>query len=161
MSPHAISQQSVDSHDDVPQLLREFQVSGNGFLPLKAPLRRLSDPYYEPWELVVHDLASLLKIALLRHRIDDMSILSTAHLRSDAEYRRAYSILGFLAHSYIWGGDRASEVTRALKPIVVNYRAYSLVTGPPSADCSASDGGLFTSRVTASGYLRWSKPVEF
>ncbi|KAK2797344.1 hypothetical protein FQN49_008992, partial [Arthroderma sp. PD_2] len=44
-----------------------------------------------------------------------MPVLSTDNLLSIPEWRRAYSILGFLLHGYIWGGDQpADEIPQPL-----------------------------------------------
>jgi indoleamine 2,3-dioxygenase len=46
----------------------------------------------------------------LRAQVDRLPILSTDHLATEPEWRRACVILGFLTHAYIWGGDSAAEV---------------------------------------------------
>lgn len=92
-------------------LLRRYGISAkNGFLSDIAPLRRLSDAYYTPWEAIVAQLPDLLANTEARSRIDGLPVLTTARLRLEAEWRRAYVLLGFLAHAYIWGGERPSEV---------------------------------------------------
>lgn len=57
-------------------------------------------------------LPELLKRNTIRQSIEGLDVLSTERLRTDEEWRRAYVILSFLAHGYIWGGDMASEVGR-------------------------------------------------
>lgn len=111
MSPHAVTQQ-----DGFDEILASFNVTRNGFLPLEEPLKRIANPYYEPWELLIHNLQSLLSNGTLRQRIEHLPVLSTESLRTEAEWRRAYVILTLLTHSYIWGGGKAAEVTRALVP---------------------------------------------
>jgi hypothetical protein len=37
-------------------------------------------------------------------------MLSTSYLREEPEWRRAYSILGFILHAYVWGGTKPAEV---------------------------------------------------
>ena len=81
-----------------------------GFLPSDLPLERLPNPYYHKWEAVVSNLQGLIPTKRLRGVIDHLPILSTTGLEHESEWRRAYSILGFLAHGYIWGGDSPSEV---------------------------------------------------
>ncbi|KAI5867389.1 indoleamine 2,3-dioxygenase [Durotheca rogersii] len=92
------------------ELFQTYSVSTNGFLPAKEPLRRLSSSYYAPWESTVEDLPSLLREGTLRKAVDDLETLSTSKLRSEEEWRRAYVVLSFLAHGYIWGGEKPSEV---------------------------------------------------
>ena len=81
-----------------------------GFLPAELPLERLPDPYYNKWEAIVANLQGLILSKRLRGVIDRLPILSTAGLEHDSEWRRAYSLLCFMAHGYIWAGDIPSEV---------------------------------------------------
>ncbi|KAL3422524.1 indoleamine 2,3-dioxygenase [Phlyctema vagabunda] len=80
-----------------------------GFLPADLPLERLPDPYYNKWEAIVSNLQGLILSKRLRGVIDRLPVLSTIGLEHDSEWRRAYSLLCFMAHGYIWGGDSPSE----------------------------------------------------
>ncbi|KAK6597703.1 indoleamine 2,3-dioxygenase [Botrytis cinerea] len=80
-----------------------------GFLPADLPLERLPDPYYNKWEAINANLQGLILSKRLRGVIDRLPVLSTAGLEHDSEWRRAYSLLCFMAHSYIWGGDSPEE----------------------------------------------------
>lgn len=92
--------------------LADYDISPqNGFLPSEIPLEILPDPYYQPWETVVRNFQSLILSKRLRRIVDALPILSTDLLLTEAEWRRAYSILGFLAHAYVWGGDRPADVS--------------------------------------------------
>ncbi|RDW62808.1 indolic compounds 2,3-dioxygenase-like protein [Coleophoma crateriformis] len=84
-----------------------------GFLPAELPLERLPDPYYNKWEAIVLNLQGLILSKRLRGVIDRLPVLSTIGLEHDSEWRRAYSLLGFMAHGYIWGGDSPAEVLPA------------------------------------------------
>lgn len=106
MSPHAVPQ-----HQGYDELLASFNVSRNGFLPAQEPLKKIPSPYYEPWELLIHNLQGLLANGTLRQRVENISVLSTDKLRSEPEWRRAYVILTFLLHAYVWGGEKPAEVT--------------------------------------------------
>ena len=91
--------------------LEDYDISPcNGFLPHEPPLTILPDPYYAKWEAVVKNLQALLLSKRLREVIEDLPIITTSRLRTPAEWRRAYVLLAFMAHSYIWGGDRPEEV---------------------------------------------------
>lgn len=91
--------------------IEEYGISGDyGFLPSQLPLERLPDPYYNKWEAIVANLQGLLLSKRLRGVIDRLPVLSTAGLEHDAEWRRAYMLLAFMAHGYIWNGDKPSEV---------------------------------------------------
>lgn len=104
--------QSPSENKDANQrdLLQEYSISRNGFLPQREPLRRLPNPYYTSWESLLEDLPSLIKERTIRDAIDHIPILSTSKLHTEEEWRRAYVALSFLAHAYIWGGEKASEV---------------------------------------------------
>ncbi|KAH8724050.1 indoleamine 2,3-dioxygenase alpha type [Phaeosphaeriaceae sp. PMI808] len=91
--------------------LGDYDISPqNGFLPDEIPLDRLPDAYYQPWETVVRNFQSLILAKRLRRIVDALPILDTALLLTEAEWRRAYSILGFIAHGYIWGGDSPTDI---------------------------------------------------
>lgn len=95
----------------LPQL-EDYDISpNNGFLPSEIPLEVLPDSYYQPWEAVVRNFQSLILTKRLRRIIDALPVLSTDLLLTEAEWRRAYSILGFIAHAYIWGGDKPADVS--------------------------------------------------
>jgi indoleamine 2,3-dioxygenase len=99
-----------DAQSNVDSELSSF-ISHNGFLPVKQPLKCLPNSYYEPWEDIMSHLPELLREKTIRDRIDGLDVLETSKLCTEAEWRRAYVILSFLAHGYIWGGDVPSEVS--------------------------------------------------
>ncbi|KAK1976844.1 indoleamine 2,3-dioxygenase [Colletotrichum cereale] len=109
MSPHALPISAKLGQPDV-FFLRKYAITPNGFLPADAPLKVLSDPYFAPWEKVIQHLPELLKAGKLRGEVESLPILSTDKLRNEAECRRAYVILVFLTHAYVWGGENAAEV---------------------------------------------------
>ena len=82
----------------------------HGFLPAKLPLEILPDPYYKQWEIVIENLQALLLSKRLRGILQRLPVLSPSRLRDPAEWRRAYMLLSFLTHAYIWGGDEPEEV---------------------------------------------------
>ncbi|KAJ9156605.1 Indoleamine 2,3-dioxygenase [Pleurostoma richardsiae] len=91
-------------------VLSDYGISPtHGFLPEVLPLTRLPDPYYNKWEAIAANLQALILSKRLRGVIDRLPVLSTIGLEHDAEWRRAYSLLCFMAHGYIWGGDSPSE----------------------------------------------------
>jgi indoleamine 2,3-dioxygenase len=92
--------------------LSDYDVSPhNGFLPNEIPLDILPDTYYQPWENVVRNFQSLILAKRLRRIVDTLPVLETDLLVTEAEWRRAYSILAFIAHGYIWGGDKPVDVS--------------------------------------------------
>lgn len=82
----------------------------NGFLPHQAPLKKLANSYYSSWETLIPQLPVLLKASSLRSHVDALPVLSTRHLTSESEWQRAYLILSFFTHSYIWEAGGPSQV---------------------------------------------------
>ncbi|KAM5343428.1 hypothetical protein ACJ41O_011965 [Fusarium nematophilum] len=107
MSPHAVPQQTprIKLTDE----LKGFAVSSNAFLPERSPLRQLPDSYYEPWEIIAQHLPALVEDGI-RRAVDQLPVLSTDRLRSEPEWRRAYVILAFMTHAYVWGGETPEEI---------------------------------------------------
>lgn len=92
-------------------ILDDYNISlENGFLPTEPPLERLPDLYYAKWEAIITNLQPLLLSKRLRSVVEKLPILSTSRLQDVTEWRRAYVVLVFIAHGYIWGGDKPSEV---------------------------------------------------
>lgn len=90
--------------------LAHYGISPNhGFLPDALPLARLPDPYYNKWEAVAANLQNLILTKRLRGIIDRLPVLTTDGLEHESEWRRAYSMLTFFAHGYIWGGDKPCD----------------------------------------------------
>ena len=91
--------------------IEEYGVSPQtGFLPLELPLQCLPHPAYDRWERIINNFQSLLLARRLRNVIDRLPVIPAAHLETEPEWRRAYTILIFLAHGYIWGEEKPSEV---------------------------------------------------
>ncbi|KAJ9297498.1 hypothetical protein DTO271G3_4273 [Paecilomyces variotii] len=92
-------------------ILEDYAVSlRNGFLPDTTPLAHLPEPYYNPWESIAADLPDLIKTGRIREEVEGLSMLSTDKLHNDAEWRRAYVVLAFITHAYIWGGQKPKDV---------------------------------------------------
>ena len=99
--------------------VEDYNISSeNGFLPDMPPLQFLAHPYYRKWEAVVANLQALLLSKRLRAVLEDLPVITTSRLRTQAEWRRAYVLLSFMTHAYIWGGDVPAEV-RALATAVI------------------------------------------
>lgn len=119
MSPHAVL--SGTTSDGKPSIdLSKFAVTQNAFLPATSPPTCLSDSYYEPWELIAQHLPALIESNRIRDSVNQLPVLSTDQLVSEQEWRRAYVVLAFMAHAYIWGGDKPEQVSRC--PLVADER---------------------------------------
>ncbi|KAL8921446.1 MAG: hypothetical protein Q9172_004013 [Xanthocarpia lactea] len=118
-------------------ILEDYSISQKyGFLPMELPLEVLPDPYYHPWEAIVANLQALLLSRRLRGVVRRTPVLSTSRLQSPAEWRRAYVLLSFMAHAYIWGGDTPEE--RVPPPISIPYlQVCKVLELPPVATYSA------------------------
>lgn len=91
--------------------LADYGISpSHGFLPSEVPLEILPDPYYTKWEWTVLNMQSLLLSRRIREVVDRMPTLSTVYLATENEWRRAYVVLGFILHGYVWGGNKPAEV---------------------------------------------------
>lgn len=107
----------------------------SGFLPSEPPLEQLPDPYYSKWEWIASNIQGLLLSRRIRGVVDTMPLLSTSYLQTEPEWRRAYSILGFILHGYVWAGPMPAEVC-----CVIQFMHYHLTTvltkpeNPISAD---------------------------
>lgn len=124
--------------------LNDFGISSqNGFLPDQLPLWRLPDTYYGAWEKIVDQLPSLLKRNRLRQAVDQLSVLSASRLGVENEWQRAYVLLSFMTHGYLWGGEKPSDGLPAA--ITVPFlEVSSHLSLPPTATYSALNLWNFT-----------------
>lgn len=106
MSPHRI--EALPSAAALPS----YGISKNGFLPASAPLTRIPNDYYQPWESIIEVLPTLLQTHQLRHQVDKLPVLDAQNLKTEAEWQRAYSMLAVIAQGYIWQGPEPSQVSR-------------------------------------------------
>jgi indoleamine 2,3-dioxygenase len=98
--------------------LDKYEVSlRNGFLPDALPLQRLPIPYYAPWENVAQNLVARIHEGTIREDVESLPVLSTSELQTTPEWRRAYVVLAYLTHAYVWGGETPKDVCiRAYMP---------------------------------------------
>lgn len=96
--------------ESIDRILSQFEISHYGFLPVEEPLRCLPNEYYEPWEVLIKQLPQLIAGGALYDAIAQLPTLSTKHLRTTPERRRAYVILAFFAHAHIWSANQPCEV---------------------------------------------------
>ena len=130
----------------------------NGFLPDDLPIERLSDRYYQQWEEVVANLQALLLSKRLKRRVNNLPIVTASRLRTDAEWRRAYMLLSFMTHAYIWGGDKPEEVCRFPSLTRVKLRQ---TLEDPADNLHTLLSSLQISRASHSRHLCRCMPMEF
>ncbi|KAH8552630.1 Indoleamine 2,3-dioxygenase [Umbelopsis sp. PMI_123] len=118
--------------------LQDYDISPQtGFLPPEPPLRRLSNPYFEPWESTMDDFNGLLLAGRLREKVRKLPILDHKHLTSKPEYRRAFLVLCMLSHGYVWG--KHEEVSESLPPcLAIPWTQIASYLGVCPVVCHAS-----------------------
>ncbi|KAF1805923.1 Indoleamine 2,3-dioxygenase [Mucor lusitanicus] len=105
-------QEQSQQHFGKMRPLEDYDISvKTGFLPSTPPLRRLSDPYFAPWEEMMDDFNGLLLAGKLREKVHKMPLLDHTQLKSVEEYRRAFLILCMVSHSYVWGKHETTSET--------------------------------------------------
>lgn len=129
-----------------------------GFLPDDPPLRSLEDPYYWPWEELVRDLPLRIRNKTIRDSVEQMPVLSTSGLQNEPQWRRAYLLLAYLTHAYVWGGDKPKDVQSL--PTDCGFIASHNILGSSSCDRSSLPRGLQSPRAAAVCHLRGPKPLE-
>lgn len=142
--------------------LSEFDISSrNGFLPDQPPLQMLDDTYYASWEAIVEDLPALLNSSSLRKHVDQLPILSTSRLGSEREWQRAYLILSFLTHAYIWEAPGPSEVSVLFYELSRPERCLTSTQAVASLNLRALLKSILPSPAAANGNIRRAQPLEF
>ncbi|KAB8211734.1 Indoleamine 2,3-dioxygenase [Aspergillus parasiticus] len=152
--------------------LDEYGVSlQNGFLPHSPPLKTMENPYYWPWEHIVSDLPDHIRFRTIRQAVETLPVLSTSKLQGEPEWRRAYLLLAYLTHAYIWGGEKPKdvlppaisspflEVSSHLElPPCATYAALNLwnyTTSDPNADLTDPDLLSVTASFTGTKDEEW------
>jgi len=142
------------------EFIRRYGISAtDGFLPNTAPLQRLPDLYYQPWETMVEILPELIRSDAARTKIDHLPILGTDKLHTDAEWRRAYAVLGFLTHAYIWGGERPAEVGPEV--IALSDTQLMLFVATPASTQLPFSGSIRAIRTAANRHVLDAQSFEF
>ncbi|ORX68363.1 Indoleamine 2,3-dioxygenase [Linderina pennispora] len=122
--------------------LEDYDISPtNGFLPTHAPLTRLADAYYEPWEKIMDKFNQHILANRIRPLVRKMPVLDIDKLSTTAEYQRAFTILGFMAHAYVWGRNgAASEGASEFLPasISIPWVAVADILGMNPVICCAA-----------------------
>ncbi|KAF9890880.1 hypothetical protein FE257_005456 [Aspergillus nanangensis] len=142
-----------------------------GFLPDIPPLQSLDDPYYWPWEELVREIPALIQLKTIRESIERLPVLSTHHLQGEPEWRRAYLLLAYLTHAYIWGGEKPKDIlppaiarpfldisNHLELPPCATYAALNLwnfTIADPNADLTDPDALSVTASLTGTKDEEW------
>jgi indoleamine 2,3-dioxygenase len=106
--------------------LLDYDISPiTGFLPPRAP--GLLSGHFSEWEGVVADLTQLIKTKQLREVVDSLPEVefSESTLKSEEEWRRAYVLLCYLVHGYVWMNGQAGLVSKIPKKLAIPWVAAS------------------------------------
>jgi indoleamine 2,3-dioxygenase len=90
--------------------LQDYGVSETrGFLSDEHPLTTFTDSYFTPWDNLISHLSTSISAGSVRKQIHNLPLLDISKLSTEPEYRRAYVVLGFLTHAYVWsaGSDES------------------------------------------------------
>jgi indoleamine 2,3-dioxygenase len=82
----------------------------------------------------VNDLPHLIKTDSLCDAVDSLPVVSTAKLRTEEEWRRAYLILGFLSQGYIWSGKEPRKVRNEPSCLDISREAQKYTLANPSTN---------------------------
>lgn len=92
----------------------EYGISADyGFVSYDASLVTLN-PEHIRWEDITSEFQQLLRRKFLRKSIDRLPVLNTSNLITKGEWRRAYVLLVFMLHGYVWEGSSPEEVSDSL-----------------------------------------------
>ena len=84
-----------------------------GFLSDNGPLTSFTKTQYAPWDELIANLPHLTSSHSLRRTVDDtLPYIDPSELGSELEHQRAYVVLGFLIHAYVWGQTGENDAAR-------------------------------------------------
>ncbi|KAH7161850.1 indoleamine 2,3-dioxygenase subfamily [Dactylonectria macrodidyma] len=87
-----------------------------GFLSSNPPLTAFRQVDYVKWDELVARLPKLVSSHTLYQEIHALPLLNTSKLSSELDYRRAYVVLAFLVHAYVWGGSEDGKPIETIPP---------------------------------------------
>jgi indoleamine 2,3-dioxygenase len=114
-------------------------ITQRGFLTPEPPLEPLSHRYVQ-WETIVANLPVLLMSHRLREFINSIPVLPTTYLTTTSERQRAYVVLTFLLHGYIWCGHTPAHV-RHWNPMLL--RRSAVLSSVPHIPFFKPGGGTY------------------
>lgn len=87
-----------------------------GFLSDESPLTSFANDYFSKWDDLASKLPELTRTRSIAGRIHELPLLSASRLVTEVEFRRAYVVLSFLIHSYIWAGSQDGTPLDVIPP---------------------------------------------
>ena len=142
--------------------MAEFGVSPrHGFLPDELPLHRLSDPYYSSWEDVIERLPSLLKRKALICHVDNLPVLSTSHLQTLREWQRAYQVLSFLTHGYIWNSAEGGGPSEVISNPQTRSSCHLTITASTTINFRPFPRNSLVPWTASHSHIFGTQPLEF
>ncbi|KAK2608485.1 Indoleamine 2,3-dioxygenase [Conoideocrella luteorostrata] len=87
-----------------------------GFLSDERPLRSFSNPYFTPWDDINVELPELIASHAIYDKVQQLPLLSSSELSTELEFRRAYVVLAFTIHGYIWSGSKDGQPLDQVPP---------------------------------------------
>ena len=98
----------------VPELCKYGIDPITGFMPRIPPLQRLP-AYFEEWEVIMDHLNAMILTGRIKTSIQKLPVLSIESLETEREWRRAYTVLTFLGHGYLYGVSN-SDIPEQILP---------------------------------------------
>ncbi|KAL0929588.1 indoleamine-dioxygenase [Colletotrichum truncatum] len=126
-----------------------FDVS-HGFLPFEPSAEEFSDPIYQPWDHLIKQLPALIRSKSIQSVVRTLPLLNIEKLRGEAEFRRAYVVLCFLSHAYIWSSTPPKEQVLPPTLTIPLLEISVFLEVPPVTTYAALTLWNFTSTKTGS-----------
>jgi indoleamine 2,3-dioxygenase len=101
---------------DIPDLNAFGLSRTKGFLSNDPPVLKFSNNYYEKWDDLISKLPNLISSHKINDEIQHLPILNASNLSSELEFRRAYVVLAFLVHAYVWGSTHDGKPVETIPP---------------------------------------------
>ena len=97
--------------------LQKYKVSASrGFLPLTDPISSLPSSF-QAWEAIAARLPDLIRAKTVREEVKRLPTFPTDDLSSEEEWWRAFCLLTFISHGYVWC-EGSGGVARCLPEVL-------------------------------------------
>ena len=110
-----------------PQVIKSMELNkykiaaSRGFLPSRDPVVSLPKAF-DPWEHIAVSLPELLREERLRQEVSQLSQeFPVSELKSEGEWWRAFCLLAFVSHSYVWCEGKEGVTNSLPKALAVPW----------------------------------------